>query len=100
MSFCGYIIQTSYYLHNQKLEVTDCARYRGVDISQNLSFNNNIDCTCNSASKTLGFLRHNLNPLPIVSFGTKWIHPDVIDKDKSGLSPRKIVTCACFLHLV
>ena len=39
------------------------------------------------------------NPLPIVIFGSKWIHPDVIDKDESGLSPRKIVTCACFLSV-
>ena len=39
-----------------------------------------------------------VNPLPIVSFGSKCVHPDVIDKDESGLSPRKIVTCACFLH--
>ena len=53
-------IPTSYYLHNQKLEVTDCARYLGVDISHNLSFNNHIDRICNSANKTLGFLRRNL----------------------------------------
>ena len=37
---------------------------------------------------------------PIVSFGSKWMHPDVIDKRESGLSPRKMVTCACFLHYV
>ena len=53
-------IPTSYYLHNQKLEITDCARYLGVDISQNLSFNNHIDRICNTANKTLGFLRRNL----------------------------------------
>ena len=32
----------------------------GVDISQNLSFNNHIDRICNTANKTLGFLRRNL----------------------------------------
>ena len=53
-------IPTSYYLHNQKLEITDCARYLDVDISRNLSFNNLIDRICNSANKTLGFLRRNL----------------------------------------
>ena len=53
-------IPTSYYLHNQKLEITDCARYLGVDIFQNLSFNNHIDRICNTANKTLGFLRRNL----------------------------------------
>ena len=41
-----------------------------------------------------------INPLPIVSFGSKWIHPDVIDKCESGLSPRKIFTCECVLHYV
>ena len=53
-------IPTSHYLHNHKLEITDCARYLGVDISQNLSFNNYIDRICNTANKTLGFLRRNL----------------------------------------
>ena len=53
-------IPTSYYLHNQKLDITDCVRYLGVDISQNLSFNNHIDRICNTANKTLGFLMRNL----------------------------------------
>ena len=53
-------IPTKYFLHNQELEATNCARYLGVDLSNNLSFNNHVDRICNSANKTLGFLRRNL----------------------------------------
>ena len=53
-------IPTKYFLHNQELEVTNSARYLGVDISSNLCFNGHIDRICNTANKTLGFLRRNL----------------------------------------
>ena len=53
-------IPTKYFLHNQELEITNCARYLGVDISQNLSFNSHIDRITASANKSLGFLRRNL----------------------------------------
>ena len=39
---------------------SNCARYLGVDLSNNLSFNNHVDRICNSVNKTLGFLRRNL----------------------------------------
>ena len=54
-------IPTKYFLHNQELEITNCARYLGVDLSNNLCFNNHVDRICNSANKTLGFLRQNLH---------------------------------------
>ena len=36
-------LQTQYILHGQVLEVVDCARYLGVDISNNL---NNLEYSC------------------------------------------------------
>ena len=54
------IIPTSYYLHNTKLEATKSAKYLGVTISDNLSWNthiNNITKTANSTEKHKGPLR-------------------------------------------
>ena len=53
-------IKCSYTLHGQTLEVVDHAKYLGVDISSNLSWNHHINRTTTSAGKTLGFLRRNI----------------------------------------
>ena len=53
-------IQTPYTLHGHVLEIADHAKYLGVDISSNLSWNHHIDRTATNAGKTLGFLRRNI----------------------------------------
>ena len=54
------IIPTSYYLHNTKLEATKSAKYLGVTISDNLSWNTHINNITKTANQTLGFLRRNI----------------------------------------
>lgn len=53
-------INTSYTLHGQVLETVTCAKYLGVDISSNLSWNPHIDRIVGSANRTLGFIRRNI----------------------------------------
>lgn len=53
-------VKCPYTLHGQTLEVVDHAKYLGVDISSNLSWNHHINRTTTSAGKTLGFLRRNI----------------------------------------
>lgn len=50
----------NYRLHGQILEVVDSAKYLGVTISQDLSWNKHIDKTCTTANKSLAFVRRNL----------------------------------------
>ena len=53
-------VKCRYFMHNQELESVDAARYLGVTISKDLSWNthiNNIICTAN---KTLGFVIRNV----------------------------------------
>ena len=52
--------QSQYILHGQVLEATSSARYLGVDISSDLSWNKHINRMSNTANKTLGFLRRNI----------------------------------------
>ena len=53
--------QTQYKLHGHTLEVVDSGKYLGVNISYDLSWHTHVDATAAKASKTLGFLRRNLN---------------------------------------
>ena len=46
-------------MHNQTLDTVDTARYVGVVISGNLSFNQHIDMITSNANTTLGFLKRN-----------------------------------------
>ena len=53
-------INTTYFLHNTKLEATTSAKYLGVVISDDLSWNTHIDAITKKANQTLGFLRRNI----------------------------------------
>ena len=56
-------LPTSYTLHSQTLDVVSCARYLGVDISNDLSWKSHVTRISNTANKSLGFLRRNLKAL-------------------------------------
>ena len=51
---------TSYKLHDHVLDVVDCNKYLGVNISEDLNWKKHVDYTAAKASRTLGFLRRNL----------------------------------------
>ena len=51
---------TSYKLHDHVLDVVDCNKYLGVNISEDLNWKKPVDYTAAKASRTLGFLRRNL----------------------------------------
>ena len=53
-------IKTDYLLHGQVLEAVTCARYLGVDISSDLSWNFHVDRITGNANRTLGFIRRNI----------------------------------------
>ena len=47
-------------LHGRILESVGSSKYLGVEISDNLSFNNHIQKICTSASRSLGFIQRNI----------------------------------------
>ena len=49
-----------YLLHGQILESVGGSKYLGMEISDNLSLNNHIQKICTSASRSLGFIKHNI----------------------------------------
>ena len=49
-------IPTQYTLHNCILESVSSAKYLGVDISSDLSWDTHINCSSKKANNTLGFL--------------------------------------------
>ena len=53
-------IDTTYYLHNTKLESTSSAKYLGVTIAEDLTWNTHINNITKKANQTLGFLRRNI----------------------------------------
>ena len=55
------IINTSYQLHENTLEVVDSSKYLGVTISEDLTWRKYIEDTATKANKTLGFVRRNLS---------------------------------------
>ena len=56
-------INRNYTMHGQVLESVDHARYLGVDISSDLNFSHHINRITASASKSLGFLKRNINTM-------------------------------------
>lgn len=54
------IIDTKYTLHNTLLESVPSAKYLGVTISNDLTWQKHIDNICKKANQTLGFLRRNI----------------------------------------
>ena len=53
-------IKNTYTLHNTILEATTAAKYLGVDISRDLSWDTHINRITKSANQTLGFLKRNI----------------------------------------
>ena len=53
-------ILSNYSLHGHQLDVVSSAKYLGITISDNLSWNTHINQVCSKAGKTLGMLRRNL----------------------------------------
>ena len=54
------MIQTSYRLHGHTLDTEEASKYLGVTISNNLTWDKQIDSTVGKGNRTLGFLRRNL----------------------------------------
>jgi len=52
--------ETHYYLHGQRLQVVDSAKYLGVTLSEDLQWEKHTQATAAKASRSLGFLRRNL----------------------------------------
>ena len=57
-------LQTQYILHGQVLEAVSSARYLGVDISSNLSWNTHVDRITANADRSLGFIKQNIKTKP------------------------------------
>ena len=53
-------IKHPYSLHGQVLQEIDHAKYFGLDISRDLSWNNHIQNVTVKANRTLGFIRRNI----------------------------------------
>ena len=53
-------LKTQYTLHDQVLEATDTAKYIGVTISKDLSWNDHISSILSKANSTLGFVKRNV----------------------------------------
>ena len=53
-------IKHNYILHGHILETVPSAKYLGVDLSEDLTFNTHINRICTTANRTLGFLKRNI----------------------------------------
>ena len=53
-------IETKYFLHDTMLDSVSSAKYLGVTISDDLSWNTHTDNITKSANQTLGFLKRNI----------------------------------------
>jgi hypothetical protein len=58
------IIPSSYFIHGKELNITSKGKYLGINISQNLLWNNHIDNVCRKENNTTAFLRRNLSSCP------------------------------------
>ena len=54
----------NYYIHAKQLQIVDNAKYLGVTISKNLSWNNHLNIITKKANSTLAFLRRNIRNCP------------------------------------
>ena len=79
-------------MHNQELESVDAAKYLGVTISKDLSWNTHINNITSNANKTLGFVKRMLSlkikiskpwhttPLSVHRLSTHWPSGALIPK--------------------
>lgn len=67
-------IPTQYFLHGVLLESVNSAKYLGVDISNNLTWDDHINRSTKNANQTLGFLRRNIKvksePIKSIAYQT------------------------------
>ena len=67
-------IPTQYYLHGVQLESVTSAKYLGVDISNNLTWDEHINRSTKKSNQTLGFLRRNIKvksePIKSIAYQT------------------------------
>ena len=54
------LVKSRYFMHNQELESVDAAKYLGVTIGKDLSWNTHINNITSTANKTLGFVKTNV----------------------------------------
>jgi hypothetical protein len=57
-------IIVNYYIHGQQLQIVDNAKYLGLTISKNLSWNNRVNNITKKANCTLAFLQRNIQNCP------------------------------------
>ena len=57
-------IMANYYIHGKQLQIVDNAKYLGLTISKNLSWNNHVNNITKKANSTLAFLRRNIRNCP------------------------------------
>ena len=57
-------IMANYYIHSQQLQIVDNAKYLGLTISENLSWNNHVNNITKKVNSTLAFLRRNIRNCP------------------------------------
>jgi hypothetical protein len=57
-------IMANYYIHGQQLQIVDNAKYLGLTISKNLSWNNHVNNITKKANSILAFLRRNIRNFP------------------------------------
>jgi hypothetical protein len=53
-------IMANYYIHGQQLQIVDNAKYLGLTISKNLSWNNHVNNITKKTNSTLAFLQRNI----------------------------------------
>ena len=58
------IIQSTYTIHNHKLQTTDTAKYLGIHIHSTLNWNTHITKTAQRANTTSAFLHRNIRTCP------------------------------------
>ena len=56
-------VHSEYLLHGYILVSVGGSKYLGVEISDNLSFNNHVQKICTSASRSLGFIKRNIREM-------------------------------------
>ena len=58
------IIQSTYSIHNHKLQTTNTAKYLGIHIHSTLNWNTHINKTAQRANRTSAFLHRNIRTCP------------------------------------
>ena len=58
-------ISSDYFIHDKKLELTDSAKYLGVEIDNKLNWKQQCTNVCKKSNKVLAFLRRNIHSCPV-----------------------------------